>query len=224
MAKPRLLAIVLESSDITTGQAVRMIAASLVQCARDFCPRWDIAIPSIRLFQSESDVPAGWDLVVFLPSSDVANALGYHSETPAGRKFARIFTAGYSLADIQEVFSHEVLELLADYGVNRYAMAPNGWLYALEVCDWVQGQRYYIDLGDKMDPIAVADFICPAALDMNAQPGEELNFNKQTPLPGPFAIGPEGYAATLQDGKPVSIGLYKKQHHEAGRFDQRMAA
>lgn len=227
MATARALAIVLESKDVTPAQVGRMIASQLVQCARDFCPRYDLPVPTFRIFDALSDVPAiGWDIIVFLPSSDIANALGYHSETPDGRPFARIFTVGLSLADIEETFSHETLELLLDPSCNRYAMAPNGDLWPIEASDAVQGQRYYIDLGDGSDPVAKADFVCPAFWDSLAPSGSEFNYNKATPIGAPFTLAqPDGYSALLRGGESITQGERKgQQSHAAGRTERRLAA
>jgi hypothetical protein len=230
---PRKVACVIESPDVSTQQLERMIAGVLIQCARDFEISWDIPCPTIKGYQSESDVSSDWDLIVFLPSSDMANALGYHSETPDGRKFARVFTSGMAIAEIEETFSHELLEMLLDPPCNRWAQSPNGELWPIEASDAVQGQSYKIDLGDDGAAITVADFVTPEFFDPNEKVGP-FNCNQVHRIAGPFTLAPQGYTVLMTEGVITQrFGAYvtdlmrdmhrARKYHPAARTARRMA-
>ena len=222
------LAIVSESPAVSPADLSRMVEAAVVQTARDFCPIWDLEVPAMRVFATEKDAPADWALIVFLPSSDVAGALGYHSETPEGRKFARVFTNGQTLPEIQETFTHEVLEALLDPGCNLWAQDANGALWALESSDAVQGQAYPIDLGDGLPPVMVSDFVLPPYFDQSPAPGSRFNWNTNAPLPGPFTVGPMGYSVIMSGGQTRQVGGFnwagpsKAKRHPVARTARRM--
>ena len=67
-----------------------LIAAGVAeQVRRDLAPAWDRRPVEIEV-ASDADAPAGVVPVVIFDDGDQAGVLGFHSETPAGRPYARV--------------------------------------------------------------------------------------------------------------------------------------
>lgn len=87
--------------------------------------------------------PDEWLLGLFL-EPDQPGALGYHDRTDAGLPLMKIFPK----LDAQDgvpwstTASHEVLETLADPELSLCAQAPDGKIWAREVCDAVENDSY----------------------------------------------------------------------------------
>lgn len=188
---------------------VRMAVACELQLVRDFGPVWGLDVRALPLAvrARETDVPSDWLLITLLPSPDVANALGYHSQTPAGREYARVFTEGQTRADIERTLSHEVLEALADPACNRWAQTIEGELYAIEVCDPVQSDSYAIELNDGSAPVHVSNFVTPAWFDPRPDKGARFDFMGR--LSRPFTMSPGGYVITMSGGPSTELDARK---------------
>lgn len=171
-----------------------------------------------RYWQRLSSTQVSWaepvadaQLLHIFETPDVAGAEGYHDQDPRGRPYARVFTgpvlgSGGSVLDAKDgantvaaVVSHEVLELFGDPQCQLWAQAPDGVLWALELCDQVENDSYPISVYGKKVP--VSNFLCPAAFDPRPESGEVLDFMGS--LSKPFTIAAGGYAI-LQKGGRVS--------------------
>ena len=157
-----------------------MAAAITRQLVEHFGPAWGIVPPTL----STAPIP-GAAQIVLLDNADQADALGYHSETPDGEAYARVFVGPTMAAGeaVSAVVSHEALELVADATCNLWADGPDAQ-YALEVCDPVEADTYGID------GVLVSNFVTPSYFDASAK---SARYDYLGTLGYPFSMSPGGY-------------------------------
>lgn len=137
--------------------------------------------------------PGEWILGLF-EKPDIADALGYHDETPQGtpvmKAFPRLDAEGGTPWTVTA--SHEVLECLADPNLCKAAQGSDGKFWAYEVCDAVEGDTY------EIDGVKVSDFVLPlyfeplpGAVAVHAKDG--LRYDYLGLIRSPLEIRPTGY-------------------------------
>lgn len=184
------------SSMISTAQLEQAVADLQTQLTRDFNPIWN---KDGYLIISNDTPPQGSYRITILNDFDQANVLGYHELTVGG------YPQGYVFVDNGIAYgipwtvslSHEILEMLVNPECNLTVLtdvspyqAPNeNWLWAMEVCDPVQGvdQTYYIN------DTAVSDFVYPTWFQNYWEPFS-TQFNYQNTIFMPFQLQSGGYA------------------------------
>jgi len=184
---------VVNKATVPLGQDLQaMVQAVQKQATRDFAPAWNVDVDLIMLDDATDD----YDNLIFFNDADQAGALGYHDLSPKGHAYGKVFV-NTTLRDhetVSSVFSHELLEMLADPNVDQIAKNPrNGWIYALEDCDAVETQSYLID------GIPVSNFVFPAWFDPNASASTKLDFLGN--VHAPFFITPGGYMPVQINGQ-----------------------
>lgn len=175
--------IVNESTCVTAPDVARIAAALRVQ-AHQIAVAWErkTATISVRAPASTTRIP-----LVILDNADQAGALGYHSVTPDGRPYIKVFaktildaggTVLVGALSVSGCCSHEMCEAFCDPGAQLWATIDGaGTQIALEACDPCQAVSYDID------GVTVSDFTLPAY------------FN-------PFAPGPYSYVGALTAPAP----------------------
>jgi len=138
---------------------------------------------------------SGWKIYLF-DNSDQANALGYHSVTPTGASYARVFVKpvldnGGSWLNgslsVSAVVSHEAIELLGDPGINIWIDDLNGKLWARELCDAVESDSYVIQ------GVSVSNFLYPSYFNAFGK----APFDRLGTLSAPFTLAKGGYAVQM---------------------------
>jgi len=232
----RHIAVVNESKKVTLDQARLMTEACNIQIIRHAAPAWGkIAMP-VLFYEVASAVPADGDLIVILDSPDEADALGYHTETPDGRVYGRVFvnpvldskgTILKGALSVSSVLSHEVMEQFIDPDINLWADDGLGKLYAIEVADPVENDSYIVKVGTK--PVTVSDFVFPEWFDRENRRG--TRYNQLATLKGPFTMRPGGYVV-LRDEKGEEKSIFAAKYpawrkkgklHPAARTARRLA-
>lgn len=224
------IAILNESTVLKDAQIQPVVAALQKQVANDFCPAWNIAVPTLVFVPQGQPAPAGaWHLLI-LDNSDQAGALGYHDVTPEDQPLGKVFAkddldAGTSWS---VTISHELLEMLADPLINLTSVvqksARSGRVYALEDCDAVEDDSF----GYKIDDILVSDFVLPSWF----VPGSPAPWDFQKKLSAPLQLLPGGYIGVLAfsskkgwtqitaedkpGGKPAKVGS-RRERRSRGR-------
>lgn len=99
-------------------------------------------------------LPSEWVMGLF-KTPDQPGALGYHDETASGLPLMKIFPLLDPTNPWSITASHELLETLADPNICRCAQAPDGKIWAYEVCDGVEADSY------KIDDVPVSNFALP---------------------------------------------------------------
>lgn len=176
--------------------AAKIVEALNIQVP-DLLAMWPHLPVINNVFCELNAAPAGSIKAYFLPNSDVAEALGYHSVDPQGDPYIRIFTepvltnGGTSLRgaiSISVCASHEMCEEAVDPTCQLAARAPNGDQWALETADPVENNCYEVTLADG-SKVAVSDFVFPSFFGNGSGPYDKLGV-----LVHPFSIAPGGYA------------------------------
>lgn len=224
------IAILNESTLLKDADVQPVVAALQKQLANDFCPAWNIAVPTLTFVPQGQQPPAGsWHLIVF-DNSDQAGALGYHDVTPDDQPLGKVFVKDDLDAGLQwsVTMSHELLEILGDPLINLTAMvqktARSGKVYAYENCDAVEDDSF----GYKIDEILVSDFVLPSWF----VPGSPGPWDFQKKLSAPLQLLPGGYISVLSfsskkgwtqitakekpGGKPANAGS-RRERRSRGR-------
>lgn len=235
---------VLQSPDLTLAQFQRIASACLLQLVRDVARYWTPAEIGTDLTKATATVVERLDavpvdtaerrvvMIVLLTDPDVAGDLGYHTVTPDGRAYARVFTRGeafpgvaspvLSWASIATTTSHEKVESGADTDVDRTITGPDGITRDLEIGDPVEDQTYEIDEGDGGDPVPVSNFVTPAWFRGGAGP-----FDFLANLKAAGELSEAGYITEEINGQSVQVPAGRKMSaaklHPAGRTARRLA-
>lgn len=146
------IAVLNRSKTVTDKRAAKITAAVNRQVQRDVLPVWGGAFADVWVEFDMRPEQADWQIFI-VDDSTVPGALGWHSIDADGEPYGEVSAAG----EPSVTLSHEVLEIIADPGVNRVAV---NWFdrltYAMEICDPVQRNTYQID------DVTVSDFVTPA--------------------------------------------------------------
>jgi hypothetical protein len=188
-----------------------MVAACAEQLRAHLAPAWG-RVPEDVVYASDIQVASPHEtLLALLDDPDQANALGYHSLSPDGRPYGRVFVrpvmeAGGTLLtgelSVSAVLSHECMEWFIDPDVNLWADNPSdGYSYALEVGDPVEGDSYAI--GTDAEQVSVSNFVTPAFF--SNSPPKGVAFDHMGKLTAPFTMTPNGYMVRFRDSRAEQI-------------------
>ena len=153
------IAVINESTTMSDAEIAGMIGAFETQWNRDLSPVWSTPEAKFRLMaKGENPDPAAWWLV-FLDTSDQANALAYHDLTAAGLPLSKVFvkTIKEDGASISVGATHELCEMAVDPWLNSASQDHHGVFWATEICDPVEDDQYGYMIGNTL----VSDFVTP---------------------------------------------------------------
>lgn len=192
MNPPLLVFIVDQSGDPAIAAALpRIVAALGRQVSEHVAPTWGRVVPAL---QFGGAAPDGASQIVIRGGAAPEGELGDHDEDaqgdPRGQVFPKpILDSGGSILlganSLSVTLSHELLELIGDASANLWADGPDGYSYALELCDAVEGDAYDID------GVWVSNFVFPGFFDPLGAAGVRLDYMRQ--LSKPFGMTPGGY-------------------------------
>jgi hypothetical protein len=179
------------SSVLTDTQVRETIPAFQTQVSRDFASVWGIDA-KLHFLEKGAALPGGaWQLNVF-DNADEAGALGYHATTakglPLGKVFAKTTLDYGGLWSV--TFSHELLEMLGDPGINLSVVDParkRAWNF--EMCDACEAD----DLGYEIDGVRVSDFVLRSYFLPDATLDKAHKRSFAGHLTKAFEIAPGGY-------------------------------
>jgi hypothetical protein len=168
----RQVALVSETSSISSAELGVVAAALQKQAARDLGPIWAVAA-TVDAFARLEDVPLGYWPVIVRDDIDTPGAAGVH-EDDAGQPFALVQSGdGWSLTA-----SHEVVEMLVDpFGrrltAGQSPKAGQGRVqFLVEPCDPSEDESFaYIING-----VLVSDFYTPKYFATAANPHDRYSF------------------------------------------------
>lgn len=220
------IVIVNESLDVTPERLKRVVKALQIQVDRDFFPLWGLRA-KLRVGKTVPPGAMGITLINLNPDRD--DAQGYHFVKGLPR--AEVYTRGnddqpYTPQEVSATLSHEVLEMIADPGVNLYARgfpikgkANFNAFVGYEVCDAVQDVVY------KVDGVEVSDFVAPEWFEPEHPPGS-MHFSFRRSIKRPFARTPDGYIDVLVGKRIVEKAgrTTRKRRHRMEARQRRHAA
>lgn len=202
-------------------------ASALTQQATDVADAYRLQYPHVVVVEQKDAIPDGWGWIVVADNiADAPDALAYHTKDIYGTVSGvcdaeKILALGGTLArgslSVIAAIGHEIAEATVDAPCNRYAQAPTGDVWCLEVSDPVQGFVYKSRDG-KAD---LSSFVMPNFFDLvmaEAFANDEIDSSTLGPLDKteqieiPFSLGAGGYAVVLRRGRVHQIGAETPAH------------
>lgn len=198
------------STLVSDEQAQAMVRAVNIQVRGEFARAWDRERDSVH-FSSAKSLEGCAEAVVAIcnaPATSEDGILGEHKDlgdqivgyvyaAPVIDSGGGVLTVPSSAPRgccVSAYLSHEVLELLGNPSVNRWADDELGDAVAMELCDPCEADVYIIEAAGQ-DPVTVSDFVFPAYFD----PGSEGPFDHLGQIKAPFGVAPLGYQI-VRDG------------------------
>lgn len=207
----------------------RMVEACKIQLEQHVAPMWLRGAWKIVVNQPES---VGYPIVI-VDDPDHAGALGYHTQSPGGKVWGRVFVRpvlagkGTMLSgplSVSAVLSHEVIEAYCDPNVNLWTDMGNGKMVCYEACDPVEANSYEVTIKDGTK-VSVSNFVLPTWFDPQADPNAK--FDWMAVLSRPFQMSRGGYMVVmdLKTGKVDNVfGSKLAQEEHAVRQDPHPAS
>lgn len=201
-------------STIPLGYDFGRLTAALQKCYDQcFLPIWSYPV---NLYNTDDPRISDWQFI-YMDNADEANALAYHSLTINGQPFSRVFTkttlgAGES---VSVSACHELFEMVIDPLDNLWAEAPNGVLYAYEMCDPVEEDTFWID------GVEMSNFVTPAWFEPFQHPrGTKFDFLGK--LKRPFSMTKGGYVVVRERGKVREVFGSRAKARKFAKEDRRL--
>jgi hypothetical protein len=162
--------------------------------------------------------PRGAWILVFLESADPkhAKAAGYHKPFFNGHPIAKVFMRSIieNNEEVSLVASHELAEMLVDPAGNLWATGRNNRLYAYEICDAVEEEKF------KIDGLVMSDFVYPTYY-QRYRKRNSVQFDHLKRITRPFQILPRGYAIARHGGKKTMIHGSTPKRRSFAKEDRR---
>lgn len=219
---------IINESSASDAEIQAALPALQAQIDEDFKAAYGYGADLHFVPKGGTPTPGHWWLGIF-DVSDQPGALGYHDVTSECLPFGKVFylTDKKYGEDWRTTASHELLEMLADAGVNLVSFFQKsntaGTLIAYEVGDPTQGDTYQ-KLG-----VPVSNFVLPPYFEPGPHP-PSTKYDQMGLMHAPFpAIRPGGYYSyfTLSHGggwkqkNGQSVPLHKQRPHNGGRRELR---
>lgn len=158
------IAVINESTVIKDADVPAVVDALQSQVHDHFAPAWGVDA-DLSIVPKGVKPPAGTWWLVLLDDADQAGVLGYHDVTSDGLPLGKIFARTTKLdgGEWTVTASHELLEMLGDPEINLTVFVQKGnqnagRLYAYEVCDACEDDKFGYKIGD----VLVSDFVYPS--------------------------------------------------------------
>jgi len=190
---------IINASNVLTDQQIEPVVPALQkQVTNDFAPIWGASAQLDFVAKGRTPPQGRWWLTV-VDTPDHAAMLGFHDLTPDGLPLGKVFAGTDRTLESQWTVtaSHELLEMLADPGINLNALnmtnfdvqqSSIGRLYAYEVCDACEADKYAYGV----DGVQVSDFVFPAWFEAFHAAGS-TQFDFREFINQPFQLLPGGY-------------------------------
>jgi hypothetical protein len=199
-----LIAIVNQSSLVTSSDAATMTQAIASQVQLDVAPIWSRTPAAVVFYTDASAIPPGAHVITITDTiqDQPTGVLGYHTEDQGGKLWGTVaaqpeLTNGGQVTtgnwSVSSVLSHEVLEMFVDPNCNLWSNDGKGSIYTFEVCDPVEAPSYAVN------GVSVSNFVTPAWFDPLA--GSDSQFDKLGLLTAPFGILKGGYVVYATAGQ-----------------------
>lgn len=199
------IAVVNHSTRLSNSDAQLAAAACSAQLRLHVAPAWHRRTMPVHYLTPTTTIPTGSYIIGIFDDSDQAGALGWHSESPDGQVYGKVFagpvldnggTPLQGALTVASVLSHECAEAFCDPAINAWCEDSTGLLYALEVGDPVESDSYDVTVGTNT--VSVSNFALPAWFDPQAPAGSK--FDHLGNLTAPFTMTSGGYVVYMHGG------------------------
>jgi hypothetical protein len=182
------VAAVNESRLLSDPQVDAICKALTYKATHHIAPAWNLSTVAVA---RKAPGATEWQLV-FLDTSDQAEALGYHEDLANGLPVMKVFVKSCREDGVSEsaCASHELAEALVDPDLIRTTTAP-GKAWACEIGDPAQSITYVVD------GVEVQDFVTPQWFGAPVAPGSKLCHTGE--IRKPFEVPKGGYAQWTSD-------------------------
>ena len=187
------------STLLDDGDFLLMTEAVKIQMEKHVAPLWMRGPWKIVVNQPEN---VGYPVVI-LDDPDQAGMLGYHTKSPGGKVWARVFVKaifnkkGKMLEgpmSVSAILSHEVIEAYIDPDVNLWAKTGEGTFIAYEAVDPVENDYYDIEVSGGRK-VSVSNFVLPAWF--CSLPAGDAQFDYLKRVRKPFTMSKGGYVVSM---------------------------
>lgn len=188
-----------KSTQVNDANFQLMVEAVTTQLNQQVAPMWLRGTWKIVTNQPDT---VGYPIVI-LDSPDQAGVLGYHTESPGGKVWGRVFvnpvlknngTLLSGALSVSAVLSHEVIEAYCDPNVNLWADMGNSKMVAFEACDPVENDFYQVTTKNGTK-VSVSNFVLPAWFDSYAS--LSAKFDWLAVVAKPLTMSKGGYMVVL---------------------------
>lgn len=198
-----------KSTQLKDADFQLMVEACTAQLTQHVAPMWLKGAWNVVKNQPDT---VGYPIVI-LDDPDQAGALGYHTESPGGKVWGRVFVKpvinakGTMLTgslSVSAVLSHEMIEAYCDPNVNLWADMGNNKMVAYEACDPVENDAYVMTTKSGAK-VSVSNFVLPAWFDSYAS--ASAKFDWLAAVSKPLTMSKGGYMVVLdlKTGKVTNI-------------------
>lgn len=187
MAVPVIVIVNVDEPGILEAELVNVAAALTRQVQEHFAPNWNASASVRAATATTPPLPGEWRAELRkVPTID--GALGFHDRQPDGTPVLYVFPelCAQDKSSWSSCLSHEVLEALADPGLNAAVQDKSGKFWAVEVCDQVEQDTY------RIDGIEVSNFNLRANFAPTGAPGEKFDHLGLQKIAG--EVRPGGYS------------------------------
>lgn len=203
-----------------------ILSAVNIQLLRDVAPLLGLVPSQIKYFSTSGTYSRDAVIVEILDAADAPGALGYHSETTAGRAYAKVFldpilsnggAFSQGANSVSATLSHEVVELVGDEHANRWVLNDaDGCDYALELADPVE-----CDEGYDINGIGLSNFVTDAWFSAGSHPKSRFDFLSR--LNAPFTMTPGGFMLRRRGAQDLTTygALYPSWRQELKKANGR---
>lgn len=184
--------------------------AAIVEAYREalpaFCSAWSLSLPGLAVYPSDHrQVPEEEACIFIVDSAGDPGSFGAH--TMFGKSVWGYADAGLAMAreePISRVIGHELFELIADPGLDRWADIGGGERAAIEVCDATQrqGHQRMSSFFGHTAIVEVANYCLPSFF----SPGAPPPYDWMGAITAPLSIAPGGYLIRRQAGVVLADG------------------
>ena len=151
------------------------------------CTDWNLNPIQLIIGTYNTHVPIPNNTILLMDYTDEDGALGYHYEqngNAIGKVFAKtilnyggvILYRDNSTFTVAQCLCHELLEMIGNPQINRWAMDNSGLLWAMELCDAVESNLIVYTLPGNIK-VGLSDYILPKwfSPDSTSGPYNKLN-------------------------------------------------
>ena len=184
---------IVNDSDVVSAADARRVVRALRQQAREhFAPAWGIHA-EVELATRPRIAPDAW-VIAIVDDAAKGDYYGWHELSAAGKPLGKVYAAD-AIRDTggwSSTASHELLELLADPDMAVTVLDSSdraARLYAYEICDPVQDDRWSYSIGG----VRVSDFVLPTWFEPFHR-RRSVRFDHTGKVTRPFQILAGGYA------------------------------
>ena len=168
------------------------------------CADWSLTPIQLVISSYNSHIPIPNNSIFLLDYTDEEGALGYHYEVNGnaiGKVFAKtIVQYGGAILykdrftfTVAQCLCHELLEMIGNAQINKWAMDNNGVMWAMELCDAVESNLIVYTLQGNIK-VGLSDYVLPAYFSPDSTKGP---YNKLNTLSSPFTIDTGGYSIVI---------------------------